>query len=320
MTTGSSARSTDLLEELTPAVERYLERHIQTSTEWFPHEYVPYGEGRDYREEPWQASDSRLAGTAQTCLELNLLTEDNLPSYVLALWDIFGGDGAWGEWSRRWTAEEGRHSIVLRDYLSVTRGLDPVALERARMDQVCSGYRRRLADEGPLDGVVFTTLQELATRISHRNTGKLTAEPSLERLTSRIAQDENLHYVFYRDVGAAALEIDPSPLVIAMERQVRTFAMPSASVPGFGERAKGMADAGVYDLRLHHDQVLRPVLFQHWRLHQLSGLTAEAEVARDRLIAFVAKVDRAASRFEESRARRLGLEPALEGLAVIPAV
>jgi hypothetical protein len=117
--------------------------------------------------------------------------------------------------------------------------------------------------------------------------------------TARIAQDENLHYVFYRDVCAAALEVDPSPVVMAMQRQVLSFAMPSAGIPGFGERAKGMADAGVYDLRLHHDQVLSPVL-KHWRIQQLSGLSAEAEVARDRLIAFVAKVDRAASRFEES--------------------
>jgi acyl-[acyl-carrier-protein] desaturase len=318
MTRGSPS-GTDLLEELAPAVERYLERHIETSTEWFPHEYVPYEAGRNYREEPWQASDSRLAGIVQTCLELNLLTEDNLPYYLLAIWGVFGGDGVWGEWNRRWTAEEGRHSIVLRDYLTVTRGLDPVALERARMAQVSYGYRRRLPNEGPLDGVVFTTLQELATRISHRNTGKLTAEPSLERLTARIAQDENLHFVFYRDVCSAALEMDPSPVVMAMERQVLSFAMPSAGIPGFGERAKGMADAGVYDLRLHHDQVLSPVL-KHWRLQQLSGLTPEAEVARDRLIAFVAKVDRAARRFEESRARRLELDPALEGLAVIPAV
>jgi acyl-[acyl-carrier-protein] desaturase len=29
----------------------------------------------------------------------------------------------------RWTAEEGRHAIVLRDYLTVTRNVDPVALE-----------------------------------------------------------------------------------------------------------------------------------------------------------------------------------------------
>ncbi|MGA1053149.1 MAG: acyl-ACP desaturase, partial [Ilumatobacteraceae bacterium] len=35
-----------LLQELTVDVERLLERHLATSKEWFPHEYVPYGRGR----------------------------------------------------------------------------------------------------------------------------------------------------------------------------------------------------------------------------------------------------------------------------------
>jgi len=49
-----------------------------------------------------------------------------------------------------------------------------VQLERGRMDQVSRGYYPdgnggvRALD--PLDGVVYTTLQELATRIAHRNT------------------------------------------------------------------------------------------------------------------------------------------------------
>ena len=99
-------------------------------------------------------------------LEVNLLTEDNLPYYHLALWETFGRDGVWGEWVRRWTAEEGRHAIVLRDYLTVTRGLDPVALERGRMETVQGGYYPDgkggfFAD--PLDGLVYTSLQELAT-------------------------------------------------------------------------------------------------------------------------------------------------------------
>ena len=34
------------------------------------------------------------------------------------------GDGAWINWVNRWTAEEGRHAIVLRDYLVVTRNID----------------------------------------------------------------------------------------------------------------------------------------------------------------------------------------------------
>ena len=125
MTTGSSARSTDLLEELTPAVERDLARPREPSPAWFPHESVPYEEGRNYREEPWQASDSRLAGIAQTCLELNLLTEDNLPYYVLALWDVFGGDGVWGFGSPtlpRWSLECDRLSPLGSACVAASRG------------------------------------------------------------------------------------------------------------------------------------------------------------------------------------------------------
>ena len=49
-------------------------------------------------------------------------------------------DGAWGTWVHRWTAEEGRHSICMRDYLLVTRAVDPVELERGRMRQMEKGY------------------------------------------------------------------------------------------------------------------------------------------------------------------------------------
>jgi hypothetical protein len=75
----------------------------------------------------------------RSSLFVNLLTEDNLPYYFRTIESMFGRDSAWGTWVRRWTAEEGRHSIVLRDYLTVTRMIDPVALERARMHQVSGG-------------------------------------------------------------------------------------------------------------------------------------------------------------------------------------
>ena len=214
MKTNSATPPAEMLELLEPTMLRGLERHLSAATEWFPHEYVPYEVGRNYVDEPWEETDSALGIVSRTALEVNLLTEDNLPYYHLALWEIFGRGGVWGEWVRRWTAEEGRHAIVLRDYLTVTRGLDPVALERGRMDQVSRGYYpdgnggSRTLD--PLDGVVYTTLQELATRIAHRNTGTFTQDPVIEKLTARIATDENLHYVFYRELGKAALEIVPS--------------------------------------------------------------------------------------------------------------
>ena len=66
----------------------------------------------------------------------NLLTEDNLPSYHREIAMNFGMDGAWGQWVNRWTAEENRHGTALRDYLVVTRSVDPFALEKLRMEEV----------------------------------------------------------------------------------------------------------------------------------------------------------------------------------------
>ncbi len=280
----------DVLVELQPVVERALARHLATAKEWFPHEYVPYEQGRNFRAEPWEPSHSRLDEVARTALELNLLTEDNLPYYHLAIWTMFGGEGPWGEWARRWTAEEGRHSIALRDYLVTSRSVDPVALERARMEHVARGYYpRRL--RGPLDGLVYVTLQELATRIAHRNTGAVTGDPIAEALLTRVSVDENLHYVFYRDVALAALEIDASAMVLAIKRQVLGFAMPGLELPGFREKAIRIAAAGIYDLRTHHDHVLVPVLSKHWALTELRNLSGPAEEARDEVLAFMRSLD-----------------------------
>jgi acyl-[acyl-carrier-protein] desaturase len=288
-----------MLRELRPVVESGLDRHNASAGEWFPHEYVPYECGRNFLDEPWTHGDGALPEAAQVALELNLLTEDNLPYYNLAIWTAFTGEEAWGEWVRQWVAEEGRHAIVLRDYLTVTRGLDPVALERGRMDMVKRGWYPEFAELGPLDGVVFTSIQELATRISHRNTGAVTNDPIAERICSRIATDENLHYVFYRDLATAAFQIDPSGMMLALRRQVLDFAMPGAEMPGFRAKAKAMAVAGIYNLRIHHDQVLAPVLRTHWRITELAGLSDQAEVARDEIVAHMERVDRVASKLGE---------------------
>lgn len=301
MNTSASLVPEGPLADLEPAVARLLDRHLETAKEWLPHDYVPWDVGRSFADAPWQPSDSSLDPIARTALELNLLTEDNLPYYHLAIWSLFGGQGAWGEWARRWTAEEARHSMAIRDYLLVTRAVDPVALERERMEHMSRGYYpRRIAC--PLDGLVYVTLQELATRIAHRNTGAITGDPAAERLLVRIAMDENLHYAFYRDVAAEALALDPSAMVLAMKRQVLGFAMPGFELRGFRERAITIAAAGIYDLRIHHEQVLCPVLLKHWRLCELRGLSDEAERARDELLAFLDGLRSARADVEPKRA------------------
>jgi acyl-[acyl-carrier-protein] desaturase len=70
-----------------------------------------------------------------------------------------------------------------------------------------------------------------------------------------------------------------------------------------------MAKAGIYDLRIHRDEVLLPII-QHWRIFELTGLDPAAEDARRRLAEHLDKLDQAAKRFEEkmalSTAPRLG--------------
>ena len=160
-----------LLIELEPEVGRLYDRHAKVAQEWFPHEFIPYRLGRDFDKEPWTPDQPRLTGVAQTAFEIGLLTEDNLPSYHRLIHGMFGnGDGAWINWVGRWTAEEGRHAIVLRDYLTVTRNIDPIMLERGRMTQLQQGYELDAPDT--LHGLAYVAFQELATRIAHRNTGR----------------------------------------------------------------------------------------------------------------------------------------------------
>ena len=285
-----------LLHELEPEAGRLYDRHARVADEWFPHEYIPYRLGRDYDREPWTPDQPRLTGVAQTAFEIGLLTEDNLPSYHRLIHGMFGrGDGAWINWVGRWTAEEGRHAIVLRDYLTVTRNIDPVLLERGRMTQLLQGYDHDAPST--LRGLAYVAFQELATRISHRNTGRYSEDPVADRIMARIAADENLHMVFYRDILGAALKVQPSAAVRAIVDEVLAFEMPGAGIPNFVRKAAQIAKAGIYDLRVHRDEVLLPIL-RHWRIFELDGLDGAAEEARRRLADHLDKLDTAAARFE----------------------
>ncbi|GAA1935522.1 acyl-ACP desaturase [Nocardioides marmoribigeumensis] len=294
--------TTALLTELEPVVTENLDRHLGIADEWMPHEYVPWSLGRDFADlggEPWEAAQSQLSPLARTALEVNLLTEDNLPSYHREIDRAFGRDSAWGAWVNRWTAEEGRHAYCIRDYLLVTRGVDPVELERARMQTMETGFDS--GDKPLLNVCAYVSFQELATRVSHRNTGRFTEEPIAEKLLARVAKDENLHMIFYRNIVAAALAVAPGQTLRAITDEVVGFQMPGAIIPGFNRKAVQMAKAGIYDLRIHHDDIVSPLLRQ-WDVWALEGLDDEGERAREELAAAVAALDEEATRFVERRA------------------
>ncbi|MCW2666560.1 MAG: acyl-ACP desaturase [Frankiales bacterium] len=290
-----------LQEVLDDALEQALERHLSMAKEWLPHEYVPWHQGRDFATLPYEESQSRLPPAVRAAVQLNLLTEDNLPGYHGELSRLFGRDDPWRTWLDRWTAEEGRHAIVLRDYLTVTRAVDPVQLERDRMATASGGFDA--SDKTPLRALAYVAFQELATRVSHRGTGRLSGDQGLDDILTRISTDENLHMVLYRDLVAAALAAAPAPTLAAITDEVAGFAMPGTTVPGFLRRAAVVARAGIYDLRVHRDDVVSPLL-RYWKVFSLEGLSDQAEQERTRLAAVCDELDRKVAKQSEQLAAK----------------
>ncbi|MFK8850103.1 acyl-ACP desaturase [Streptomyces sp. Ac-502] len=259
--TATSADS--MLRELEPSVERLLNRHLDVAQDWLPHQYVPWGEARDFDGpwggDAWEPEQSALPRAVQDSLIINVLTEDNLPSYHFEIAIRLGRDGAWGAWVHRWTAEEDRHSFVLRAYLHARRAVDPVVLEDLRLRNMASGWFSRNWFT-PLHTLAYATVQELATRHAHRNTGVLCGDRLGERLMTRIAADENLHMLFYRELLADAFQAFPDDAMTALADVLGDFRMPGVGIPGFGSRAARVAAAGIYNPAVHHEHVVAPLL------------------------------------------------------------
>jgi acyl-[acyl-carrier-protein] desaturase len=194
--------------------------------------------------------------------------------------------------------------MVIYGYLMVTRAIDPVALERHRMHQVSGGLVPE--PESVCNGFFYVAMQELATRIAHRNTGTLLNDPAGYDVMMRVAADENRHYLFYRDLSTAAFELDPSKAMLALRDEVVNFEMPGAGIIDFARHAAAIAKAGIYDLSSHHDQILQPLVLRHWNIENITGLDDEAERARDKILSHIAKNGRVAKRLAERRLATVG--------------
>lgn len=289
-----------LLAELEPVAERLLNRHLDTAEDWYPHEEVPWDRAARLAVDGFSYGEKSIEPGVRSALLVNLLTEDNLPWYTRTISRMFGGESAWGVWAQRWTAEEGRHAIVMRDYITVSGLVEPRELEDGRMAQVSAAIVPEPMSAA--DGMCYVAVQELATRISHRNTGTMLEDKVGYNVMMRLSSDENRHHLFYRDMVTELLALDPSMAVEALERQIVDFAMPGVGIPGFVEHSKAIAQSGIYDFAIHHEKIIIPLVMRHWAIDKVEGLSATAEQARDRLMHHIERVGRVAKRQADRRA------------------
>jgi acyl-[acyl-carrier-protein] desaturase len=109
--------------------------------------------------------------------------------------------------------------------------------------------------------------------------------------------------LFYRNLLAAAFERTPDETMRAVTDVVTSFQMPGHTIDGFLRKSVAIANAGIYDLRVHRDDVLTPILRQ-WRVFELESLHADGNKAREELSLFLQGLDVATDRFLERRAER----------------
>ncbi len=294
--------------ELIAAVEGDIERlmadHIEKRPTWYAHDLINWEDGRSFVDEPWDESQCTISPEVREALVLNLLTEDNLPYYHFSIASQFPKDSAIGRWTRRWTAEENQHAIVIRDYLMISRNCDPVALEDDRMATISKGWDSPWTD--PVDIFVYTSAQELATRVSHRNTGMKADDERAYEIMKRVAADENYHYIFYKGIVTAMMQHDPSACVQSMLKVYKNFDMPGTVVPKFRRRATYAARAEIYDLRIHAEKIIAPVL-REWKIDKLEGLTPEADKDREALLAMPGELVERAEKLERRAVSKLGV-------------
>ncbi|UGT62430.1 acyl-ACP desaturase [Nocardia asteroides] len=272
--------------DLEPVAGRALRDHLRKARKWDPDEHRPRGRNIADRHgihlvAPIPESD---AGTGRMLTALALLEHD-LPAWHRALCAAFGRDGAWGAWIGRWTAEQGRHAIVLRDYLIGTGIAGPAEFEAARLARADAGVRWPAADAGPLPALVYATLAHAAIRTAYRRVGARSTQPATERMLRRVAADENLHLIFFRDLTAAALALAPDAGMRAVAEVVAGFRPPHAALPGFGREAAIFAAYGGYDSTVHLTEVLLPTL-RMWRVPERE-LGPDGERARAALNAYL---------------------------------
>ena len=93
----------------------------------------------------------------------------------------------------------------------------------------------------------------------------------------------------------------------SLHRVLRNFKMPGYTVPEFRRKAVVIAVGGVYDPRIHLDDVVMPVL-KKWRIFEREDFTGEAAEMRDDLGKLVEELEETCEKFEVAKERRLERE------------
>jgi len=236
-----------LILELEPVVQQELRRHIDSEELWYAHDYVPFEQGENFAflgGRDWDPSQVTLPKTVTDALEILLINKDNLAGYHREFVFSFILEDKWGRWLGRWTAEEHLHAIVLRNYLVVTREIDPTANEDVRVEHVMKGYRADTYSQ--IERLAFMAFYERSHAVYCRNLEAQITEPVLKSLVGRIAKDEERHEEFFHNLVSHLLETHREETVTAIARRAGELEVIGADIDAYADKVANIAEAGIF--------------------------------------------------------------------------
>lgn len=230
------AQQVEVLAGLRPFVKENLGLLAQIKDAWQPTDYLPDLSAPDWREqlEAFRAPSNELSDEVLVVVVGDMVTEEALPNYAVSLnliaKDETGtSDDPWAIWLRGWTSEENRHGDLLNAFLRLTGRVDMRAIEVTVHHLIANGFNPRGYPD-PYAGLIYTSFQERATKISHMNVGRLAAkdgDPALGKICKRIAGDESRHEAFYTRMMGEVMDRDPERAILVFRQLLRRIiAMP----------------------------------------------------------------------------------------------
>lgn len=236
-----------LILELAPIVEANMDRHLSTEEIWFAHDYVPFDRGENFAflgGRDWDPSSMTLPRAFTDACEILLLLKDDLASHHRELVEHFILEEWWGRWLGRWTAEEHLHAIALRQYLVVTREVDPTANEEARVKYLMQGYRADTYTQ--VETLVYMAFTERTHAVLCRNLAARLEEPILAGLIDRIARDEARHEEFFSNLVAHCLGYSRDETIAAIAARAADLEVVGGDISTYQDKVQNVAAAGIF--------------------------------------------------------------------------
>jgi len=292
------------MQNIRKEVMRTLEKNIDSFVDkflisaekiWQPTDFLPNSQKDSFIDEikEIQELSKDLSDDFWTVMVGDAITEEALPTYESWLLDLDGitqhPDNGWA----KWTSEENRHGDTLNKYMYLSGRVNMREVEITTQHLITDGFDIGTASD-PYKNFVYTSFQELATYISHNNVAKIARKKghkALAKMSKIIAGDEMRHHIAYTEFVKQIFAIDPSEMMLAFHHMMKhKIVMPAMHLrESFGAKGSIFNDFSTVAQRIgvytgfDYIDILRK-LNTAWEIDKITGLTAEAEKARDYLL------------------------------------